>query len=98
MPIIRNSPSRFEVIVTFGNSGPRGGSGASGKNIDINGNGSIDTQEACVRSVPTRLTVAVPGGSRVVPIRACFIAWGLVLRPPRRTPRSRPGPGAGQGP
>lgn len=51
---------RAEVIVTFGNAGSRGGSGASAPNIDINGNGSLDTDEAWVRSVPTRLTRAVP--------------------------------------
>jgi hypothetical protein len=51
---------RFEVIVSFGNSGKRGGSGASGTNIDINGNSVLDADEACVRSVPTRLTVTVP--------------------------------------
>ena len=37
---------RVEVIVSFGNAGPRGGSGASAKNIDINGNGLPDTDEA----------------------------------------------------
>lgn len=51
---------RAEVIVSFGNAGARGGSGASAKNIDINGNGTIDPTEANGRSVPTRLTLAVP--------------------------------------
>ena len=51
---------RAEVIVSFGNAGARGGSGASGANIDINGNNSIDTDEANVRSVPTRLTLTLP--------------------------------------
>jgi hypothetical protein len=51
---------RAEVIVSFGNAGARGGSGASAKSIDINGNGRIDTDEANVRSVPTRLTKTVP--------------------------------------
>lgn len=51
---------RFEVIVTFGNSGGRGNSGASSQNLDINGNGVIDADEAHVRSVPHRVTRAVP--------------------------------------
>ena len=51
---------RAEVIVSFGNAGARGGSGASATNIDINGNTSIDTDEANVRSVPTRITKPVP--------------------------------------
>ncbi len=48
---------RSEVIVSFGNS-TNGGNSTS--NVDINGNGVIDTDEARVRSVPSRLTVAVP--------------------------------------
>lgn len=51
---------RYEVIVTFGNSGGRGGSGASCKSVDINGNGATDADEANVRSVPYRVTLAVP--------------------------------------
>lgn len=51
---------RTEVIVSFGNAGGRGGSGASASSIDVNGNGSIDTDEANVRSVPTRLTKTLP--------------------------------------
>ena len=51
---------RFEVIVTFGNAGARGGGGASAQWIDINGNGTLDPSERYVRSVPTRLTRAVP--------------------------------------
>jgi hypothetical protein len=51
---------RPEVIVSFGNVGPRGGSGASASNIDVNGNGVIDPDESGVRSVPTRLSRAVP--------------------------------------
>jgi hypothetical protein len=51
---------RTEVIVSFGNSGSRGGSGASGSNIDINGNGIVDPDEANVRSVPTRVTKSLP--------------------------------------
>lgn len=51
---------RTEAIVTFGNAGTRGGGGASASNIDINGNGSTDPDEANVRSVPTRLTRNLP--------------------------------------
>jgi hypothetical protein len=51
---------RTEVFVTFGNAGPRGGSGASAPNIDINGNGTIDTDEANVRTVPTRIGKPLP--------------------------------------
>src|SRR6185369_17416279 len=52
---------RTEVLVSFGNSGNRGGSGASGSNIDINGNGvNTDADEKNVRTVPTRLTYPVP--------------------------------------
>jgi hypothetical protein len=51
---------RFEVIVTFGNAGARGGSGASCPGVDINGSGAIDLAENNVRSVPTRITLTVP--------------------------------------
>lgn len=55
---------RLETIVTFGNAGARGGSGASGINIDIDGSGTVESDEAFVRSVPTRsgftLSAAVP--------------------------------------
>jgi len=51
---------RTEVLVSFGNSGARGGSGASATNIDINGNTAIDPDELNVRTVPTRLTYPVP--------------------------------------
>ncbi len=55
------SSVRSEVIVTFGNSGRRGGSGSSATNIDIDGDGSINTtDEALVRSVPCRVTSAIP--------------------------------------
>ncbi len=52
--------TRLEVIVSFGNAGARGGSGAVAKNIDINGNGVLDRDEANVRSVPSRITKAIP--------------------------------------
>lgn len=53
-------PLRTEVLVSFGNAGARGGSGASATNIDINGNGTIDPDEANVRTVPTRITKSLP--------------------------------------
>jgi hypothetical protein len=48
---------RAEVIVSFGNASARGNSTA---NVDINGNGTIDADEARIRSVPLRLTMTVP--------------------------------------
>ncbi len=51
---------RAEVIVSFGNVATRGGSGATCTKIDVNGNGVIGTDENNVRSVPTRITKAVP--------------------------------------
>jgi hypothetical protein len=49
---------RVEALVSFGNAGGRGGSGSSATNIDINGNGLIDPDEANVRTVPSRVTTA----------------------------------------
>ena len=60
MQIPAGASVRAEVIVSFGNAGSRGGSGASGANIDINGNGTIDPDEAYIRSVPSRITMTVP--------------------------------------
>ncbi len=53
---------RTETIVTFGNAGARGGSGAAIPNLDIDGDGYVDTAEgeAWVRSVPTRTSLEVP--------------------------------------
>jgi hypothetical protein len=53
---------RSEVIVTFGNSGPRGGSGSSAQDIDIDGDGTVNNpgDEHLVRSVPCRVTSAIP--------------------------------------
>jgi len=48
---------RAEIIVSFGHATANGN---STPNIDINGNGIIDSDENRVRSVPTRLTLAVP--------------------------------------
>jgi hypothetical protein len=61
---------RVEAIVSFGNSGARGGSGSSANNIDVNGDGAVDSvaadglavselgaddgDEKNVRSVPCR--------------------------------------------
>ena len=51
------TPVRVEAIVTFGNAAS---SSSSGSNIDINGNGIIDPDEAKVRSVPIRHGLTVP--------------------------------------
>jgi hypothetical protein len=52
---------RIEAIVTFGNAGARGGGGAVCRGgTDINSYGAFDTDEYYVRSVPTRITKAVP--------------------------------------
>lgn len=51
---------RTEVFVTFGNAGARGGSGATANYIDVNGNGLLDSDEANVRTVPTRVTKLLP--------------------------------------
>ncbi len=51
---------RLEWIISFGNAGGRGGSGAVCRNIDANGNSITDLIESYVRSVPTRVTMAVP--------------------------------------
>jgi len=48
---------RAEVIVTFGHSTANK---PSAENVDINGNGVIDADEAWVRSIPTRLGLTVP--------------------------------------
>jgi len=50
-------PIRAELIVSFGNAAPNR---ASAADLDINGNGVIDADEAHVRSVPTRLPLTVP--------------------------------------
>jgi hypothetical protein len=51
---------RVEFIVTFGNAGPRGGSGASAQCVDINGNGAVDADERYIRSVPFRVSLKTP--------------------------------------
>lgn len=53
------TPLRVETLVTFGNAGARGGSGATTSNVDINGSGSLNGDEAKVRTVPCR--VSLPG-------------------------------------
>jgi hypothetical protein len=55
-------PIRSEVIVSFGNATA---SGNSVPNVDINGNGVIDSDEARIRSVPSRVTLAVPSTTNV---------------------------------
>lgn len=50
---------RAEIIVSFGNSGSRSDK-SSCSNVDISGDGIVDIDEAYVRSVPTRITVAIP--------------------------------------
>jgi hypothetical protein len=52
---------RVEALVSFGNAGGRGGSGATGSSIDINGNGVVDTDELHVRTVPSRVTLPALG-------------------------------------
>ncbi|MBI3798855.1 MAG: hypothetical protein HY268_18060 [Deltaproteobacteria bacterium] len=51
---------RAEAMVTFGNSGLRGGSGATCNNIDVNGDGTSNSDEANVRTVPCRVTKTIP--------------------------------------
>jgi hypothetical protein len=53
---------RTETIVSFGNAGARGGSGASAPGFEIDGNDGYDINGdgAYVRSVPTRTSLTVP--------------------------------------
>lgn len=51
------TPIRSEVIVSFGNASVNGNSTAD---VDINGNGQIDFDEAHIRSIPSRVTLTVP--------------------------------------
>lgn len=51
---------RFEIIVSFSNSGGRGDSGASCSNVDVSGNGLVDASEQYVRSIPSRVTMKIP--------------------------------------
>jgi hypothetical protein len=51
---------RVEALVSFGNAGGRGGSGASAQDIDVNGNGTISADEHNVRTVPSRVTDSLP--------------------------------------
>lgn len=57
--------ARAEILVSFGNASARG---KSVPNLDINGNGVIDADEAHVRTVPARLGLTVPaeGPSEVI--------------------------------
>jgi len=54
MHIPEGASLRAEVLVSFTDAVARGGSGASAQNVDINGNGSIDSNESWVRTVPYR--------------------------------------------
>jgi len=56
---------RAEVNVSFGNAVTNA---VSAPNIDINGNGVIDADEARVRSVASRLTLTVPTQSPSAPV------------------------------
>ncbi len=49
---------RVETLVSFGNVNSRGGSGATATNMDINGSGLLEADEANVRTVPCRATMA----------------------------------------
>jgi hypothetical protein len=49
---------RVEALVSFGNVNSRGGSGAAAGDIDINGSGLLEADEAYVRTVPSRATMA----------------------------------------
>jgi hypothetical protein len=51
--------TRTQVTVTFGNH-PNGGGNHTDENVDINGNGVIDPDEAKVRSVTTQFETYVP--------------------------------------
>lgn len=55
--LAKNTKTRAEIIVSFGNAGTGSGSAA---NLDINGNGIIDPDEKRVRSVVTRHELKVP--------------------------------------
>ncbi len=62
---------RLEIIVSFGNVSSKSTCGSGCTNVDIDGDGIITPDEAVVRSVPTRITLAVPpvqthGGSVVL--------------------------------
>jgi hypothetical protein len=53
--------ARTEVLVTFGNAGGRGGSGASvSGGTDIDGSGTLTNDEGNVRTVPVRASMLVP--------------------------------------
>jgi hypothetical protein len=51
--------ARFEILVTFGNH-PAGNGANTAANVDINGNGVIDADEAKVRTVATLIDKVVP--------------------------------------
>lgn len=55
--LAHNTKIRSEVLLTFGNHGPHGN---VGDDVDINGNGTIDADEAHVRTVSDREEMRVP--------------------------------------
>ena len=57
LDIPTGTPVRAEIIVSFGNAKTGGN---SSPNVDINGNGIIDGDEAWVQSVAGRVTTTVP--------------------------------------
>ena len=62
LALAAGTPVRVEIIVSSGNAPP---SGPSAANVDINGNGVIDADEAWVRSVPARIGTTVPAATTV---------------------------------
>lgn len=48
---------RVEALVTFGNAGERGGSGATATNVDFNGSNTVSSDGNNVRTVPCRATL-----------------------------------------
>jgi len=56
--LVPGTSYRVEALVTFGNAGLRGGGGATASSIDVDGNGSLSADEANVRTVPCRVTLA----------------------------------------
>jgi len=57
LALAAGTPTRTEVLVSFGDAAPKA---PSAPNIDINGNGVIDADEAWVRTVSTLIEKHVP--------------------------------------
>jgi len=60
LQIAEGAQLKIEFIVSFANVDDRGGSGAAGADIDINGNEALDANERYVRSVPCRNSMDLP--------------------------------------